>query len=63
MGNILCFRYDLDVNFNVKKREQGQLRDTELLSEGYKDLIGLCRRMAMIDAMYKNEMLFLMIHL
>jgi len=51
--------YDLDVNFNVKKREQGQLRDTELLSEGYKDLIGLCRRMAMIDAMYKNEMPFL----
>lgn len=51
--------YDLDVNFNVKKREQGQLRDIELLSEGYKDLISLCRRMAMIDAMYKDEMPFL----
>ncbi len=47
--------YDLDVNFNVKKRELGQLRDPDLLSEGYKDMVGLCRRMAMIDAMYEKE--------
>ncbi|MCR5120360.1 MAG: hypothetical protein K6B44_12175 [Lachnospiraceae bacterium] len=51
--------YDLDVNFNVMKREQGQLRDTGLLSEGYKDMVGLCRRMAMIDAMYGQEAPFL----
>ena len=51
--------YDLDVNFKVTKREHGQLRDTELLSEGYKDMVGLCRRIAMVNAMYEKEVPFL----
>ncbi len=51
--------YDLDVNLNVMKREMGGLRDIGLLSEGNKDLVGLCRRMAMVEAMYENEKPFL----
>lgn len=51
--------YELDANLNIKLREEGSLHDTELMSEGYKDLVGLCRRMAMVDAMYKEEKPFL----
>jgi uncharacterized protein YhaN len=52
-------QYELDADFKIKAREQGALHDTKLLSEGYQDLIGLCRRMAMIDAMYQQEKPFL----
>ncbi len=51
--------YELDADFRIRVREQGGLHDTQLLSEGYQDLIGLCRRMAMIDAMYQKEKPFL----
>lgn len=51
--------YELDANLNISVREAGELRDTGFLSEGYKDMIGLCRRMALIDAMYQGEKPFL----
>ena len=51
--------YELDAELNIRVREAGSLHDTELLSEGYRDLVGLCRRMAMIDAMYEREKPFL----
>lgn len=51
--------YELDADLNISVREQGALRDTDLLSEGYRDLVGLCRRMAMTDAMYGKEKPFL----
>ena len=48
-------KYTIDANLNVTYLEQGQPRVPETLSEGYKDLVGLCRRVAMADAMYKSE--------
>ncbi len=51
--------YELDAELNIRVREAGSLHDTALLSEGYRDLVGLCRRMAMIDAMYEREKPFL----
>ena len=51
--------YELDANLNIKVRESGSLHDIGLLSEGYKDLVGLCRRMAMVDAMYSGAKPFL----
>lgn len=51
--------YELDANLNIRLREEGSLHETELLSEGYKDLVGLCRRMAMVDAMYSGAKPFL----
>ena len=39
--------------------EGGMPRDSKLLSCGYKDLAGICMRMAMIDAMYTGEKPFL----
>lgn len=51
--------YEMDANLNIAAREGGILRDTAFLSEGYQDTIGLCRRMAMADAMYPDEKPFL----
>lgn len=51
--------YELDANLNITKRANGKRRNIGLLSEGYKDLVGLCRRMAMVDAMYEDEKPFL----
>ena len=47
--------YDIDLDLNVRLDYQGSLMGVEYLSEGYKDMIGLCSRMAMIDVLYNNE--------
>lgn len=52
-------KYELDANLNIKLKDRGILREIDYLSEGYKDLVGLCRRMAMVDAMYDQEKPFL----
>ena len=52
-------KYELDANLNILLREAGATHDIRALSEGYQDLVGLCRRMAMIDAMYDMEKPFL----
>ena len=45
----------LDANLELRKREKGQLREIGMMSRGYQDLIGICRRMAFLDAMYGKE--------
>lgn len=52
-------KYELDANLNIKLKDNGSLHEIDYLSEGYKDLVGLCRRMAMVDAMYELEKPFL----
>ena len=52
-------KYELDANLNIQLQEKGSLHEIDYLSEGYKDLVGLCRRMAMVDAMYDLEKPFL----
>ena len=51
--------YQLDADLDIKIREFGSMHETGFLSEGTQDLIGLCRRMAMVDAMYEEERPFL----
>jgi len=51
----------IDANINLKVREQGELRDTRWLSAGYQDLIGVCMRLALVDAMYREEKPFLIL--
>jgi uncharacterized protein YhaN len=53
--------FRMDADLNVKVRKAGLQRETELLSEGWQDLIGLCRRMSMIDAMYTEEKPFIVL--
>ena len=52
-------KYELDANLNILLKYAGTTHDIRALSEGYQDLVGLCRRMAMVDAMYDLEKPFL----
>lgn len=45
----------VDANTSVTVDEQGMQRDPKFLSAGYRDLIGVCMRMALIDAMYQGQ--------
>ena len=51
----------IDANINLKVREYGELRETKWLSAGYQDLIGVCIRLALVDAMYTEEKPFLIL--
>lgn len=51
--------YRMDANIRITRVQEGQQREAELLSTGYQDLIGICLRMALIDAMYKEEKPFI----
>ena len=50
-----------DADLGIMILDQGLPRDPSLLSEGTRDMISLCRRMAMIDAMYPGEKPFLVL--
>lgn len=47
--------YLIDANTVITKEEKGKQRSIDSLSYGYKDLVGLCMRLAMADAMYEKE--------
>lgn len=47
--------YRMDANINISVEQMGGIHDADLMSAGYRDLIGLCMRFAMVDAMYKDE--------
>lgn len=53
--------WSIDADLSLKKREQGELRDTKWLSAGYQDLIGVCMRLALVDAMFQDEKPFLIL--
>ena len=50
-----------DADFSITIMDGGLPRNPSLMSEGTGDLISLCRRMAMIDAMYPEEKPFLVL--
>lgn len=47
--------YKMDANINMTVEESGTQHDIALLSAGYRDLLGFCMRLALVDAMYENE--------
>ena len=49
----------IDARYDISIKREGQYRDPSSLSSGYQDLIGLCMRMAYVDAMFKSEKPFL----
>ena len=52
-------RYEIDSNLEFKLIDSGSKREVAALSQGYQDLIGICRRIAMVDALYNEELPFL----
>jgi uncharacterized protein YhaN len=53
--------WQIDANIDFRMKEQGELRETKWLSAGYQDLVGICMRLAMVDAMYRGEKPFLIL--
>ncbi len=51
--------FHVDVNTNVTLESHGKQREILSLSTGYRDLVGICLRLALIDAMYTEQFPFL----
>lgn len=51
----------VDAHMEWKYKEFGEYRDAKWLSEGWKDVIGICMRLALVDAMYPGEKPFLVL--
>lgn len=51
--------YRMDANHALTVEEKGMQRDPRFFSAGYRDLIGICMRMALVDAMYQEEKPFI----
>lgn len=51
--------YRMDANHALTVEEKGMQRDPKFFSAGYRDLIGICMRMALVDAMYQEEKPFI----
>ena len=47
--------FNIDANINLSVKEMGLPRDINSLSTGCQDLVGVCMRMALVDAMYAGE--------
>ena len=61
LTNDMTTDWQVDANISVKIKEQGELRDIKWLSAGYQDLVGVCMRLALVDAMYPEEKPFLIL--
>ncbi|MBR6451112.1 MAG: AAA family ATPase [Lachnospiraceae bacterium] len=53
--------FQLDANIHMTRRELGEARNVENFSSGNRDLIDICLRFALIDAMYKDEKPFVIL--
>ncbi|MBQ7581368.1 MAG: AAA family ATPase [Lachnospiraceae bacterium] len=53
--------FQLDANIHMTKRAFGEARDVEAYSSGDRDLVDICLRMALIDAMYQDEKPFVVL--
>lgn len=53
--------YDVDANINITRREMGEKRSMDSLSLGYRDLVDFSLRMALVDVMYGDEPVFIVL--
>lgn len=51
--------YIIDAKGEISIEDKGTNHDKKFMSTGYRDLIGICIRMALVDAMFKEEKPFL----
>ncbi len=52
---------NIDIKLNVKVQEYGEKKEIDYLSTGYKDLIGICIRLALIEALFEKEKPFIIL--
>lgn len=60
LTNSTSEAYHMDANINLTLEEKGMQRDIGMLSEGTKDLAGICMRMAFADAIFKDMRPFIL---
>lgn len=53
--------YNMDADMNLSINEYGILHDRRFLSAGNKDLVGICIRMALLEAMFVKEKPFIIL--
>lgn len=53
--NDTTTRFYLDANTRITVEQLGKQREIETQSMGYRDLISICLRIALVDAMYEDE--------
>lgn len=53
--------FTMDAQFRVKLRAAGAGRDSDAFNTGMRDLISLCERLALVDAMFEGERPFLIL--
>jgi len=51
----------MDVKLNVNISAYGSQKSMDYFSTGYKDLIGICTRFALVDALFENEKPFIIL--
>lgn len=54
-------QYDVDANISISRKEMGEKRSRDSLSQGYRDLIDFSLRLALIDVMYGEEPVFVVL--
>lgn len=54
-------RLSLDVEFKVGIEEDGIIRDMDYYSQGYKDVIRLCQRLALAESLFQKEKPFIIL--
>lgn len=52
---------NIDVKLNIKIEEYGAKRDADYYSKGVQDLIGICTRLALVDALFEHEKPFIIL--
>ena len=52
---------NMDISLNVSILEGGSKKSLDYFSTGYKDLIGICTRFALVDALFETEEPFLIL--
>lgn len=50
-----ALRYDITMNLSVRILSAGSSHEADYLSTGYRDLVDLCARFALVDVLYKKE--------
>ena len=55
-NRMISDEFELDMDLNVRFKYRGRTISSEYLSEGYKDMVSLSVRFALIDAMYDREL-------
>lgn len=54
-NSMISKEFEIDMDLNVRFKYRGRSIASEYLSEGYKDMVSLSVRFALIDAMYEQE--------